>query len=127
MYEFQLPLDGHFAVAIGTWPVPSYGDAAPTSKMPVTLEEQEKSGFTLPQEIVLKMRQERSAPVMAAFSDWIDKLLPGVPPTSALGSTRQAALKKHRLPFPGSLKHVLKKTGRQGASTKSFTECLRSR
>jgi hypothetical protein len=34
---------------------------------------------------VLKIRQERSAPLMAAFKEWVDKLLPGVPPASALG------------------------------------------
>jgi len=48
-------------------------------------EGREKSGTTLPLETVLKIRQERSAPVMAAFKDWLEKLLPGVPPTSALG------------------------------------------
>jgi transposase len=48
-------------------------------------EEREKSGTTLPSETVLKLRQERSAPVMAAFKEWVEKLLPGVPPTSALG------------------------------------------
>src|SRR5262249_25883260 len=48
-------------------------------------EEREKSGATLPLDTVLKIRQERSAPVMAAFKEWVEKLLPGVPPTSALG------------------------------------------
>jgi transposase len=48
-------------------------------------EEREKSGTTLPLEAVLKIRQERSAPVMTAFKEWVEKLLPGVPPTSALG------------------------------------------
>ncbi len=43
-------------------------------------EDREKSGTTLPLEIVLKIRQERSAPVMAAFKEWVEKLLPGVPP-----------------------------------------------
>jgi transposase len=33
----------------------------------------------------LKIRQERSAPIMAAFKAWVDELAPGVPPTSALG------------------------------------------
>jgi transposase len=47
--------------------------------------DREKSGTALPLETVLKIRQERSAPVMAAFKDWVEKLLPGVPPTSALG------------------------------------------
>ena len=48
-------------------------------------EEREKSGTTLPLETVLKMRQERSAPLMTAFKEWVEKLLPGVPRTSALG------------------------------------------
>jgi transposase len=48
-------------------------------------EEREKSGATLPLETVLKIRQGRSAPLMAAFKEWVEKLLPGVPPTSALG------------------------------------------
>jgi transposase len=48
-------------------------------------EERERAGGALSLEAVLKIRQERSAPIMAAFKDWVDKLLPGVPPTSALG------------------------------------------
>jgi transposase len=48
-------------------------------------EERERAGGTLPLETVLKMRQERSAPLMAAFKEWVDQLLPGVPPASALG------------------------------------------
>jgi hypothetical protein len=44
-----------------------------------------RTGGPLPLEAVLKIRQERSAPVMAAFKDWVEQLLPGVPPTSALG------------------------------------------
>src|SRR5215470_10319417 len=37
-------------------------------------EEREKSGTTLPLETVLKIRQERSAPAMAAFKEWVEKL-----------------------------------------------------
>jgi transposase len=48
-------------------------------------EARERTGGTLPLEAVLKIRQDRSAPVMAAFKDWVEQLLPGVPPTSALG------------------------------------------
>jgi transposase len=48
-------------------------------------EGREKSGATLSLETVLKIRQERSARVMAAFKEWVEKLLLGVPPTSALG------------------------------------------
>ena len=42
-------------------------------------EEREKSGTTLPLEMVTKLRQERSAPLLAAFKDWVEKLFPGVP------------------------------------------------
>jgi transposase len=45
----------------------------------------EGNGEPLPLETVLKLRQERSAPLMIAFREWVDKLLPGVPPSSALG------------------------------------------
>jgi transposase len=48
-------------------------------------EEREKSGTALPLATVLKIRQERSAPVMTAFKEWVANLLPGVPPSSALG------------------------------------------
>jgi transposase len=48
-------------------------------------EEREHVGETLPLERVLQLRQEKSAPVMAAFKDWVEQLLPGVPPKSALG------------------------------------------
>ena len=37
------------------------------------------------QSSVLKLRQDKSAPIMAAFKKWVDDLLPGVPPKSALG------------------------------------------
>jgi transposase len=48
-------------------------------------EEHERRGETLPLEVVLKLRQEKSAPIMTAFKKWVDDLLPGVPPKSALG------------------------------------------
>lgn len=48
-------------------------------------EEREKSGQTLSLETVLKIRKERSEPLMEAFKEWVDKLVPGVPPASALG------------------------------------------
>jgi hypothetical protein len=35
--------------------------------------------------VVLKLRQEQSAPIMLAFKKWVDELQPGVPPKSALG------------------------------------------
>jgi transposase len=48
-------------------------------------EQREGAGESLPLERVLKLRQEKSAPVMAAFKAWVEQLLPGVPPRSALG------------------------------------------
>ena len=48
-------------------------------------EARERSGGTLtPQEIV-KRRQEKSAPIFAAFHKWVEDLLPATPPQSALG------------------------------------------
>jgi transposase len=48
-------------------------------------EKHESRGDTLPLHVVLKLRQEKSAPIMTAFKQWVDELLPGVPPKSALG------------------------------------------
>lgn len=48
-------------------------------------EHAEKSGSPPPLEQILALRQEQSAPLMAAFKRWVDELLPGVPPKSALG------------------------------------------
>jgi len=48
-------------------------------------EECERTGETLPLERVLKLRQEKSAQIMVAFKAWVEQLLPGVPPKSALG------------------------------------------
>jgi transposase len=42
-------------------------------------------GETLPLERVLAIRQQKSAPLMTAFKGWVDQLLPGVAPKSALG------------------------------------------
>ncbi|EQD52193.1 transposase IS66, partial [mine drainage metagenome] len=36
-------------------------------------------------EEILKRRQERSAPIFAAFHKWVEDLLPATPPQSALG------------------------------------------
>ena len=48
-------------------------------------EQREKAGGVLGPEEVRRLRQERSAPVFAAFRKWVDDLLPGTPPQSALG------------------------------------------
>lgn len=48
-------------------------------------EQCEKDGMPPPLAEILKIRQTESAPRMAAFKRWVDELLPGVPPKSALG------------------------------------------
>jgi transposase len=45
----------------------------------------ERSGGTWDLAQTLKIRQERSKPIMLAFKQWVDDLAPGVPPKSALG------------------------------------------
>jgi hypothetical protein len=42
-------------------------------------------GDTLSLEAVRTIRQEKSKPVLEKFKEWVDKLLPGTPPNSALG------------------------------------------
>jgi transposase len=39
----------------------------------------------LPVSVVQTLRQSKSAPVVHAFKEWVDTLLPGTPPNSALG------------------------------------------
>lgn len=48
-------------------------------------EEHERRGETLPLETVLALRQEKSKPAMEGFKAWVDELLPGTAPKSALG------------------------------------------
>ena len=45
----------------------------------------QRAGMNLPTEEILKRRRGQSAPIFAAFKKWVDDLLPGVPPKSALG------------------------------------------
>jgi transposase len=45
----------------------------------------ERAGGVWSFEDTLKVRQERSVPLMAGFKSWVDELSPGVPPKSALG------------------------------------------
>jgi transposase len=42
-------------------------------------------GEVLPLEAVRALRQERSKPILEKFKAWVDELLPGTPPNSALG------------------------------------------
>ena len=48
-------------------------------------EEYEQRGETLPLATVRALRQSKSKPVVEKFKEWVDKLLPGTPPKSALG------------------------------------------
>ena len=42
-------------------------------------------GATLPTSVAYALRQSKSAPVVQKFKEWVDTLLPGTPPNSALG------------------------------------------
>src|SRR6185437_15286784 len=48
-------------------------------------EERERTGATLELDEIRKLRRQKSAPVLATFKRWVEDLLPGVPPQSALG------------------------------------------
>jgi transposase len=48
-------------------------------------EARERAGGVWSLEETLKVRQQRSAPLMSAFKAWVDELGPSVPPKSALG------------------------------------------
>ena len=45
----------------------------------------QQRGEPLPLATVLKLRQEKSKPILEKFKAWIDDLMPGTPPNSALG------------------------------------------
>ena len=57
-------------------------------------EERERAGSTLELEEILKLRGQKSAPVLAAFKRWVEDLLPGVPPQSALGKALAYTIKQ---------------------------------
>ncbi|MGH8269220.1 MAG: IS66 family transposase, partial [Steroidobacteraceae bacterium] len=48
-------------------------------------KERERAGGILACEEILKRRAEQSAPLLTAFKQWVDDLLPATPPQSALG------------------------------------------
>lgn len=56
----------------------------------------ERAGGEWTLEETLKIRQERSVPLMAAFKAWVDELSPGVPPKSALGKALSYTLSQWR-------------------------------
>lgn len=58
--------------------------------------EYEQQGEMLPLPAIHALRQNKSAPVVEKFNEWVDRVLPGTPPNSALGkalgyATRQRA------------------------------------
>src|SRR5258708_6676714 len=48
-------------------------------------EEYAARGEVLPLEAVRALRQKKSKPILEEFKAWVDELLPGTPPKSALG------------------------------------------
>jgi len=48
-------------------------------------EEYAARGEVLPLEVIRTLRQEKSKHILEQFKAWVDKLLPGTPPNSALG------------------------------------------
>ncbi len=65
-------------------------------------EERERTGSTLELEEILKLRRQKSAPVLAAFKRWVEDLLPGVPPLSALGKALAYTTKQ----WPKLVRHL---------------------
>ena len=65
-------------------------------------EQRERAGGTLELDEVLKLRREKSAPVLAAFKRWVEDLLPGVPPQSALGKALAYTTKQ----WPKLMRHL---------------------
>ena len=55
------------------------------SEIKALQEECQQRGEALPWETVLALRQQKSKPILEQFKAWVDKLLPGTPPNSALG------------------------------------------
>ena len=65
-------------------------------------EQRERVGATLHADEVLNLRRQKSAPVLEAFKRWVDDLLPGVPPQSALGKALAYTTKQ----WPKLLRHL---------------------
>jgi len=55
------------------------------SEISALQQEQRQRGESLPWEAVLALRQQKSKPILEQFRAWVDELLPGTPPNSALG------------------------------------------
>jgi len=55
------------------------------TKIETLRAQHEQRGETLPLSVAHTLRQAESAPLVQKFKDWVDTLLPGTPPNSALG------------------------------------------
>ncbi len=64
--------------------------------------EYQQRGEPLPLETVLELRQEKSKPILEKFKAWIDELLPGTPPNSALGKALGYATRQ----WPKLVRHL---------------------
>jgi len=65
-------------------------------------EQRERVGGILDPDEILKLRREKSAPALAAFKRWVEDLLPGVPPQSALGKALAYTTKQ----WPKLVRHL---------------------
>ncbi len=65
-------------------------------------KEHEERGQMLPPETVLELRQHKSKPILEKFKVWIDDLLPGTPPKSALGKALGYAFRQ----WPKLIRHL---------------------
>jgi len=65
-------------------------------------EQRERTGGKLELDEILKLRRQKSAPVLAAFKRWVEELLPGVPPQSALGKALAYTTKQ----WPKLVRHL---------------------
>lgn len=64
--------------------------------------EYQQRGEALPLETVLRLRQEKSKPILEKFKAWIDQILPATPPNSALGKALGYATRQ----WPKLVRHL---------------------
>ena len=81
-------------------------------------EAREKFGEALLLETIKTIRQDRFAPMMTAFKEWVDASLPAVPPQSAMGK----ALEALEAQLPWSVKSTLRAHPTTGNTKRSCIE-----
>jgi transposase len=65
-------------------------------------EQRERTGGEAELDEILELRRQKSAPVLKAFKRWVEELLPGVPPQSALGKALAYTTKQ----WPKLVRHL---------------------